>query len=86
MLFNSITFLYYFLPITLIIYFITPKKYKNLILLIASLIFYIYGEPKYIVLMLLDIFIAYIGGILIDKYKDKSIFRVFVCIPTFNYI
>ena len=81
MLFNSITFLYYFLPITLIIYFITPKKYKNLILLIASIIFYIYGEPKYIVLMLLDIFIAYIGGILIDKYKDKSIFRVFVCIP-----
>lgn len=81
MLFNSITFLYYFLPITLIIYFITPKKYKNLILLIASLIFYIYGEPKYVVLMLLDIFIAYIGGILIDKYKDKSIFRVFVCIP-----
>lgn len=81
MLFNSITFLYYFLPITLIIYFITPKKYKNFILLIASLIFYIYGEPKYVVLMLLDIFIAYIGGILIDKYKDKSIFRVFVCIP-----
>ena len=73
MLFTSISFLYYFLPIVLIIYFIAPKKYKNLILFIFSLIFYFYGEPKYIFLMILEILIAYIGAILIDKYKSKEI-------------
>ena len=72
MLFTSISFLYYFLPALIIIYFITPKKYKNIILLIASLLFYFYGEPKYVFLMILEIIIAYIGAILIDKYKKKK--------------
>ena len=72
MLFNSISFLYYFLPALIIIYFITPKKYKNSILLIASLLFYFYGEPKYVFLMIAEIIIAYIGAILIDKYKNQS--------------
>ena len=67
MLFTSISFLYYFLPLVLIIYFIVPRKYKNLILFIFSLLFYFYGEPKYIFLMLLEIFVAYIGAILVDK-------------------
>lgn len=74
MLFTSISFLYYFLPLVLIIYFIVPRKYKNLILFIFSLLFYFYGEPKYIFLMLLEIFVAYIGAILVDKYKSKDIF------------
>ena len=72
MLFTSISFLYYFLPSLIIIYFITPKKYKNIILLIASLVFYFYGEPKYVFLMIIEIIIAYIGAILIDKYKNQS--------------
>ena len=72
MLFTSISFLYYFLPTLIIIYFITPKKYKNIILLIASLLFYLYGEPKYVFLMIAEIIIAYIGAILIDKYKNQS--------------
>ena len=72
MLFSSISFLYYFLPALIIIYFITPKKYKNIILLIASLLFYLYGEPKYVFLMIAEIIIAYIGAILIDKYKNQS--------------
>ena len=72
MLFTSISFLCYFLPALIIIYFITPKKYKNIILLIASLLFYFYGEPKYVFLMVLEIIIAYIGAILIDKYKNQS--------------
>ena len=72
MLFTSISFLYYFLPALIIIYFITPKKYKNIILLIASLLFYLYGEAKYVFLMILEIIIAYIGAILIDKYKNQS--------------
>lgn len=73
MLFTSISFLYYFLPIVLILYFIVPKKAKNFILFIASMAFYFYGEPKYIFLMLAEILIAYIGAIFIDKYKNKSI-------------
>ena len=72
MLFTSISFLYYFLPVLILIYFITPKKYKNIILLIASLLFYFYGEPKYVLLMIIEIIIAYIGAILIDKYKNQS--------------
>ena len=68
MLFTSISFLYYFLPALIIIYFITP----NIILLIASLLFYFYGEPKYVFLMIAEIIIAYIGAILIDKYKNQS--------------
>ena len=80
MLFTSISFLYYFLPIVLIAYFIVPKKAKNFVLFIASMAFYFYGEPKYIFLMLAEIFIAYVGAILIDKYKKKSILAVILAI------
>lgn len=77
MLFSSINFLYYFLPCVLIIYFITPTKYKNSILLISSLLFYFYGEPIYILVMLGTILSAYIHGILIGKYtKYKKIFLI----------
>ena len=73
MLFTSISFLYYFLPIVISIYFIVPKKMRNFVLLVSSMVFYFYGEPKYIFLMLAEILIAYIGAILIDKYKSKSL-------------
>ena len=53
MVFSSITFLFYFLPIVLGIYYMVPNKLKNIVLLIASLTFYAYGEPKYIVVMIL---------------------------------
>lgn len=72
MVFSSITFLYYFLPVVLAIYYIVPKKCKNIILLIASFCFYFYGEPKYTLLMLFSIICTYIFGILIDKYKKHS--------------
>lgn len=74
MLFTSISFLYYFLPIAIALYFITPKKMQNVILFIASMSFYFFGEPKYVFLMLAEILIAYIGAILIDKYKKKYLF------------
>lgn len=72
MVFSSITFLFYFLPIVLAIYYIVPNKFKNTILLISSLIFYFYGEPKYVWLMIISIILTYIFGILIDKYKKQS--------------
>ena len=77
MLFSSISFLYYFLPCVLIIYFCTPKKFKNIILLLSSLLFYFYGEPVYILVMIGSIISGYIHGLLIDKYKKyKKIFLI----------
>ena len=78
MLFSSISFLYYFLPITLTVYFICKNKYRNIILLILSLFFYFYGEPKYTILMLISAFSAYVHGILIDKFRDKKYSKVFL--------
>lgn len=71
MLFTSIEFLYYFLPVVLIFYFILPNKARNFVLFISSMFFYFYGEPKYISLMLAEIVIAYVGAIFIDEYKEK---------------
>ena len=72
MVFSSITFMYYFLPIVLLIYFIVPRKFKNLVLLLSSLAFYFYGEPTYIWVLLLSCFINYMSALLIDKYRKKS--------------
>ena len=72
MVFSSLTFLYYFLPILLIVYLIVPNKYKNKVLLIFSLIFYFYGEPKYIIILLLTCLINYLGANLIEKYRNKA--------------
>ena len=72
MVFSSITFLFYFLPIVLGMYYIVPNKAKNLVLLIASLFFYFYGEPTYGIIMVLSIIITYIFGLLMDKYPDSK--------------
>ena len=76
MLFSSITFLWIFLPVLILIYFTIGKlipKTKNYILLVFSLLFYAWGEPKYILLMLFSIIMNYIFGLLISKYavRDK---------------
>ena len=70
MLFSSITFLFIFLPVTLALYFIVPHKFRNIIMLIASLIFYAWGEPVYIILMLLSILLNYICGL--DIYHKEG--------------
>ena len=71
MLFSSITFLYYFLPIFLIVYYITPTKYRNIPVLIFSLLFYFLGEPKYIIILLLSCIINYLLGKQIEKNRPK---------------
>ena len=71
MLFSSIVFLWVFLPIVLLIYYFIDKKYKNIVLLISSLIFYSFGEPKYVLLMIISIILNYIFGILVDKAKNN---------------
>ena len=72
MVFSSIPFLYYFLPIVLILYYMAPGKMKNGVLLLASFIFYAWGEPKYIVLMIISILLGYIAGIYIDRYRGTK--------------
>jgi alginate O-acetyltransferase complex protein AlgI len=71
MLFSSIPFLFYFLPIVLIIYFAVPWKLKNSVLLLSSLIFYGWGEPKYVFLMIASILLFYGCGLAIEKAKKK---------------
>ncbi len=82
MLFSSTTFIFMFLTLLLILYFpIKNTKYRNIILLIFSLIFYSWGEPKYIFLMLITVLIAYVFGLLIDKYRnDKKKSKLFLVI------
>ena len=72
MLFSSITFLFAFLALVLILYFIVPRKLKNPVLLIFSLVFYAWGEAVYIVLMLASIIVAYLTGIFADRQRANA--------------
>lgn len=70
MLFSSIPFLYYFLPLTLLCYFLAPRRAKNAVLLLFSLIFYAWGEPKYVLFMVASILQGYLFGRLVEKYRN----------------
>lgn len=72
MLFSSITFLFLFLPIMLAVYYIAPSQWKNLLLLAGSLIFYAWGEPVYIILMILSILLNYFCGMDIERMRRKQ--------------
>lgn len=72
MVFSSTIFLCIFLPIVLLGYYICPKKGRNLFLLIASLVFYAWGEPKYVLLMMLSITINYVFGLLMEKNRQNE--------------
>lgn len=80
MLFSSITFLFMFLPIVLLLYLVTKKELHNPILLIASIIFYAWGEPKYLAIMFLTILINWLGAIAIDKFHNNKKFWLFLTI------
>lgn len=75
MLFSSILFLFYFLPITLVVYYLTPKRNiqaRNAVLLAASLLFYSWGEPVYIVLMIYSAFLNYYSALQIGRAQEKG--------------
>ena len=78
MLFSSIPFLYYFLPCVLLLYLVAPRKLKNSVLLLSSLFFYGWGEPKYLILMLLSITQGYIFGRLVEKYRGQKRAKLFL--------
>ena len=72
MVFSSVLFLLYFLPVTLVLYFILPKRARNLALFVVSLIFYAWGEPLYISIMLFSTFFDYYNGLMIEKYENNQ--------------
>ncbi len=71
MLFSSLEFLFLFLPLCLFFYFILPRAARNAVLLIFSLIFYSFGEPIYVILMIATILFDWLFGLLIDKYREN---------------
>lgn len=80
MVFNSLVFLFLFLPLALFFYFISNDRFKNYVLLIFSLLFYAWGEPKYIFLMLLSIFVNYILSIKISNNDRSKLFWFIISI------
>lgn len=73
MVFSSLVFLFVFLPIVLVLYYLSGKKYRNYLLLLASLFFYAWGEPTYVVIMLISIGANYLCGLLVDEKKADKI-------------
>ena len=72
MVFSSLVFLFAYLPIVLAVYYILPRKFRNLFLFVVNLIFYGWGEPAYILVMLISILAAYLFGFLIDKHRPEG--------------
>lgn len=80
MLFSGIPFLYYFLPAVLLLYFIAPKCLKNTVLLISSLFFYAWGEPKIVWIMIASILVGYVSGLLIEVFRCKKTGKIIMII------
>lgn len=84
MVFSSLVFMFAYLPITLLAYYLVPRHGRNIFLFIVNLIFYGWGEPKLVLLMVFNIFFNYIGGWLVDKYradaKKKKLFLILTCV------
>lgn len=72
MVFSSPVFLFFYLPISLALYFVVPLKWRNLVLLAVSLLFYGWGEGIYVLIMLLSTAIDYTHGILVEKYRHED--------------
>ena len=87
MVFSSITFIYLFLPICLLIYYVAPFKAKNIILLLFSLLFYSLGEPRFLLVILACILVVYIGARLLEKYDNKLLFGslITICLAPLIY-
>ena len=72
MIFSSLLCLFRFLPAVLVLYYLAPRPLRNLVLLLCSLVFYAWGEPVYIILMIVSILVSYTGGILVDRFKTQG--------------
>ena len=72
MVFSSLVFLFLFLPIVLALYYLTPKRFRNVTLFAVDLVFYALGEPVFVILMMVSIIINYIAGILLGKFRERK--------------
>lgn len=77
MLFSSITFLYIFLPVTVLLYYFVPRKGRNLVLFAVSIFFYAWGEPVYVLLMLVQILLSYVLVWLADSFRQRRAAGIF---------
>lgn len=78
MVFSSLVFLFVFLPVVLTLYYISSKKYKNYLLLLASLFFYAWGEPTYVLIMLISIVVNYFCGLLVEENYTERVRKIFL--------
>ncbi len=78
MLFSSLTFLYFFLPAVLLCYFIAPMRHKNAVLLVFSLLFYAWGEPKYVFLMVFTMLLGFFAGLMLEKQRSTKSARLWL--------
>ena len=72
LVFSSNVFLFAYLPAVLLLYYLCPRRWRNLLLFVVSLVFYGWGEPVYLALMLFTIALNYLGGLLIDRYRSRA--------------
>lgn len=71
MIFSSLLFLFWFMPVFIAVYYIAPKRFRNAILLLGSIVFYAWGEPKYLVLLFLSVLVNYTAGLLLNHFSDS---------------
>ena len=86
MVFSSVVFLFFYLPVTLAVYYVAPRRWRNVVLLAVNLLFYAWGEPVYVLIMLLSIAIDYTHGLLVEKHRanDKKARAFVVSSVVFN--
>jgi len=80
LLFSGIPFLFYFLPAVIVLYLIAPKCLKNTVLLVSSLVFYAWGEPRFVIIMVSSIALGYVFGLLIEKFRGRLAAKIFIAL------
>ncbi|HCM13361.1 MAG TPA: hypothetical protein DHW85_09280, partial [Lachnospiraceae bacterium] len=85
MLFSSLLFIFQFLPIFFVLYYFAPVRFRNLLLFLASLFFYAWGEPRFVILILVSILINYLAGYFIQRYDRNEKIRITVLVLSIIY-
>lgn len=87
MVFSSLLFLFWFMPIFFALYYIAPLRAKNAILFAGSIVFYAWGEPKYLILIAISILVNYLGGVLLERFDTSDAARkiTFILIMAFDF-
>ena len=75
MVFSSVVFIFLFFVLTMLIYYAVPFKLKNFVIFVSGFVFYAWGEPKYVVVMLISTLIDYFAGLIMHKFDDKVVIR-----------